>query len=101
MSPSEQVPPAWVMTLIDGIRREMSEQHKQLRDEMAAGFAALRSEMQVQNGRVRTSEERLVRIETAREFEEKASLRRGSLAGALAAVIVAFILQVIKAWIEK
>lgn len=112
MSPNEQAPPMWVLSLIEGIRREMSTQHQQLRDEMAAGFTALRAEMQAQAGRagaelqattglVRSNEQRLTKIETERAIEDKATLRRGSLAGVLVAALVTFALQVVKSWIDR
>ena len=100
MSPTD-TPPSWVMTLMSEIRRDISAQHAQLRTEMADGFAALRAELQVQNGRVRAGEDRLTKIETAREIEDKVSMRRGSVAGAIAAVVVAFLLSIVKAWVEK
>lgn len=93
------------MTLIDGIRREMSSQHAEMRKEVAEGFTALRGEMRVQNGRVARSEERLTILETAlateRKFEDQASGRRWPLAAVVVGAFAGFLLQIIKAWVEK
>jgi hypothetical protein len=105
MSPSEQGPPAWVMSLMQGIRTEMATQHAEMRKEVADGFTALRGEMRVQNGRVAKSEERLTAIETAmateRRMEDRASGHRWPMAAVLVGALAGFVLQIIKAWVEK
>lgn len=74
----------WLYEMLEGLRRDQREQSAALRVEMSHGFEQLRDEMQIQNGRVRKSEERLTIIETERAGEERLAVKRGAAIALLA-----------------
>lgn len=90
--------------MMEGMRTDQKDAMTQIRLDMNRGFDQLRSEMQIQNGRVRKSEEniaenetRITTIETERRMEDKQAIRRGGWAGLIAAAGLGGVVELAKA----
>lgn len=79
-------PPGWILDQFKALRSDMQSENQRVREEVRYGFVQLREEMRIQNGRVNVNTERLTVLETQHEMEERASVKRGAMAGILASI---------------
>lgn len=93
----------WILRLLEGIREDnratlvqLRSDMSQMRSDMNDGFERMRDEMQIQNGRVRKSEERILVIETERKEEDKQAVKRGVWTGIVASAGLTGILEIAK-----
>lgn len=91
----------WLYEMLEGMRQDQRDGLAQLRLDMNKGFDQLWGEAKIQNGRVRTSEERLTVIETERRQEDKLAAKRGAVAGIVASAGLAGLIEAIKAYVSK
>lgn len=74
---------------LTALRADHQEQYERFSKDLREGFDKLRDEMRAQNGRV-------TRLETAREFEEKQAVKRGTWAGIFSAAGLTGVLEGLK-----
>lgn len=86
--------------MVEGIRNDQREQFAQMRAEVNAALERIRDEMAIQNGRVRTSENRLTVIETSRTAEDKQAMKTGAWTALVASAGLTGLIEVVKSWIR-
>lgn len=86
----------WLYEMLEGMRQDQRDSLAQMRIDMNKGFDQMRDEMQIQNGRVRKSEDRLTIIETQRTEEDKQAVKRGVWAGLVASAGLTGVLKVLE-----
>ena len=81
----ETLPREWLLDRLDTLQRELLEHSRGVRAEMHDGFLRLDAKLDSHAEKAQIVSDRVLIIETKRNEEDKRAMRRGALAGVLAA----------------
>lgn len=87
------MPNAWLFEALDGLRREMTDQHQRLRTDVNAGFADQRVEVQALRADLTKMAIHLNTLQTQKEMEERQAMKRGAWAGVLAGFLISVVMK--------
>lgn len=92
----------WLFQRLNSLEDQMRDQHQRLRSDMNAGFAKLSHEVgervQPLERRAEDHSGRIIVIETERRAEAAAAVKKGALAGILAASGLQAAMKVLEHW---
>ena len=95
------MPSEWLLDRFNSLETQLREQHQRLRSDMNAGFVRLEDRMANHIQDDNAVADRVLRMETQREDEAKAAVRRGTWAGLLAAAGLSGAVEVFKIWLHR
>ena len=81
----EPLPREWLLDRLDTLQRELLEHSRGVREDMNDGFLRLDAKLDSHAEKAQIVSDRVLVIETRRSEEDKRAMRRGALAGVLAA----------------
>lgn len=90
---SDGLPNSWLFERLNRLEDLTREQHQRLRSDMQSGFDNWRSEFQRHEEFDYETRRKIERLEVQHENDDKQAMRRSSLYGAIAAAIVASVVE--------
>ena len=94
-------PSEWLFERFNSLEAQIREQHQRMRSDMNGGFLRLEDRMTKHTQDDDAVADRVLRMETQREDEAKATVRRGTWAGLLAVAGFSGALEVFKIWLHR